>query len=278
MIPFHEARSAPNLEGWLKKRKAMHYKGHEDTLIVVCGGEQVGKSRFTLRATWDLFSNKIYKDGKYNLDHIVFDGPALRKRLFDSSKSIVHDDEAITHLYSRQAMTEENVKCNKSLAQCGYKHNIVFLLIPNFFVIDSYIREHRVHAVVKVFRGNKFKAWIFTKNKRKLQLINKKKSFAVSPSTKGWWAETDSTPEYLGFVKAYRKKEDTEKKKSGEDTETPDYKKAGETRSLMDVKKEMAFKLWNKGVTQATISEATGASLKAVSNWVKKWKGVIELE
>lgn len=235
MMPFHEDREPPsNFWTWLKKRKRMHQEGHEDTVIVVCGGEQIGKSRFTLRTEWCLFQDKFLIDGKYMLDPIVFNGEDYRYAATHTSKTIVHDDEAITHFYSRQAMTPENIKCNQVLAQCGYKHNITFILIPNFFVLDTYLREHRVHAIVKIYRNNKFKAWVFSKNKKKLEKINKKKAFAVNCSSKGWWSEDDDTDEFRKFVKMYRKKEDEQKRKSGEKIQVKEEKPKTEKEIIIE--------------------------------------------
>lgn len=249
----------------------MHEKGNEDTIIVVVGGEQIGKSRWTLRTEWCLKQDTFYKYGKYILDNIVFNGEDYRYMSTHTTKTIVHDDEAITHFYSRKAMSEDNVTCNQILAQCGYKHNIQFILIPNFFVLDTYIREHRVHAIVKVYRGNKFKAWCFTKKKNKLTRILKYKNFNVKPSSKGWWSEKDNTPEFDEFVKLYRKKEDIHKSKSGEKKEDKAEEFKIPHNILLDIRNKDIVAQHLAGIRTPLIAKSKNISERLVQLVVKKY-------
>lgn len=273
MLPFTEEREAPkNFWTWLNKRHNLQKKGHKDTVVVVCGGEQMGKSRWTLRTEWCLAKEEFYKEGKINVDKIVFTGEDYRYQVTHNKKSIIHDDEAITHFYSRQAMTQENVDCNQTLAQCGYRHNLQFILIPDFFVLDTYLRQHRVHAIVKIYANNKFKVWTFYKNngqenKKKLKKILKLKSFSVTPSSKGWWTDKDDTEEFKKFVKEYRKKEDKFKTKSGEKREQAKKKPKGEK----EIKLEIANRLLkNPHATKKQVAEQIGISRWTLDRWKEK--------
>lgn len=252
---------------WLQKRYKMHKKGHEDTVIVVCGGEQIGKSRWTLRAEFALDPDSWLKDGKPDVERIVFTGKDYRYNVTHNKKSIIQDDEAITHFYSRKAMSEDNVMCNQTLAQCGYRHNIQFILIPDFFVLDTYIRTHRVHACVKIYPNNKFKTWVFTKKRKKLKQILTNKSFNVKPSSVGWWSENHNPDIFNAFVKAYRAKEHSFKKKSGERQAKVEVK----PKTEREIKMQIAHNMYKTGnYTQKELAETFGISRQQIITWFKK--------
>lgn len=264
MIPFHEQKDKPNLWSWLNKRYNLHKQGHQDTIIVVCGSEQLGKSRFVLRTEWCMDKELFFKEGKYNLDNIVFQGEDHRERMINCEKSIIHNDEGALSLYSRQAMTPENVKSNKKIMLCGYKHNLQFICIPDFFSIDSYIKNHRVMCVIKIFQGNKFKAWCGDK---KIKKILYQKNYAVKSSTRGWWSEKDDDEEFKSFMKAYRKKEHKFKSLSMDDAEKEEEKKLNEK----DLLKQTIYKLYHKGnVGTDTIADSMGISRRTVQRWLKE--------
>ena len=274
MIPFKENKEAPkNFWTWLNKRYDMNQKGRQDTVIAVVGGEQLGKSRWTLRTEWCLAKeNFLDEKGKINTDKIVFDGENYRYQATHNKKSIIHDDEAITHFYSRRAMSDDNIKCNQVLAQCGFKHNIQFLLIPNFFVFDTYIREHRIHAIVHIYPNNKFKTWVFYRNdgsekKKKLKEILKKKNFNVRPSSVGWWSEEENSPEFNEFVKQYRKKENIFKTKSGEKIQEQKEKPKSENQ----IKLETAIKARKElNLTQAQAAKIANVTRQTIAKYEKQ--------
>ncbi len=264
MIPFHEQKAVPNLWSWLIKQYKLHKAGHGDTVIVICGSEQIGKTRFALRLIWCLYKLLSLKDENYSLDNTVFTGKDYRERMTTCTKSIIHLDEAGVCLYSRQAMHPDNVLTNKKLMVCGYRHNVHILCLPDFFSIDSYIKNHRVACIIKIFKNNKFKTWCGNK---KIKKILYQKNYAVKSSSRGWWTEKDDTPEFKDFMKQYRKKEHKFKSMSMEETEKDEEKQLNEK----DILKRTIYQMHTKGnVATDTIADSMDLSRRTVQRWIKE--------
>jgi len=263
MIPFHESRKEPNFWTWLTKRFTKHKQGHGDSIVVVCGGEQLGKSKFVLRTEWCLNQKQFYSDEKYILDNIVFDGKEYRKIMKDCEKQIAHNDEAGTNMYSRQAMTPGNVMTNKRVMVCGFKHLLHFLCIPDFFSIDTYIKNHRVAAIVRIYKNNKFKVWV---TEKKIKEILKRKNYSVKPSSMGWWSDSDTTPEFKQFMKLYRKKERYHKTNMGGVEEEEEKKPVSE----LDIKKKINKSMKDKGFTQLQRASVNAVTRRTICNWDKE--------
>ncbi len=266
MKPFTEQKNVPNLWSWLIKQYKLHKEGHGDTVIVICGSEQIGKTRFALRLIWCLYKIVSLTNENYSLDNTVFTGKNYRERMTTCTKTIIHLDEGGMCLYSRQAMTPENVRTNKKLMVCGYRHNLHFICIPDFFSLDSYIKNHRVTCIIKIFKDNKFKIWVGDK---KIKKILHQKNYTVKSSSRGWWTEKDDTEEFKEFMKLYRKKEHKFKSMSMKETEEDKETELKEK----DIQKRIVYDMWSKGnVLQETIAVSMGLSLKTVSRWIKEYK------
>jgi len=170
-------------------------------------------------------------------------------------------------------MSEENVACNQVVATCGSRHNMIFLLIPSFFVLDSYIKEHRVKAIVKIYPRNRFKTWVFVKNNGdtkdfKLKKILNDKTFSVRHSSKGWWSEKNNTEELNQILKDYFKKSEREKQKIGE---TLRPKKEAKFRKEKDVIKDHICRLYKtKKYTQKQLAEMFSLSRQTVVKYLNE--------
>lgn len=261
MIPFTEDRENKTFFQELQKRYEQHKNNHRDTVIVVVGEEQTGKSRWTLRTEWCLDKSQFYKNGEYDLSKIVFHGEDFLDVSEKTHKGIVHFDEAVRGLYSRNAMSQINTEVNKDFQTNGFRHNIIFLCIPDFFSIDSYIKKFRCTAIVRIFEGNKFKVYYFKKPKvksKKLGKILKEKAFNVRPSSTGWWTESNNSEEYNRFFKLYKEKEKKEKKRK------KPAKHLNQTVKKNILKDIVKKSLENGTVSQKDIAKKLGISVKSV--------------
>jgi len=66
-------------------------------------------------------------------------------------------DEAGTQLLSRQSLSSSNVSLTKSFfAQRALKF-LIILCVPNFFFLDTVIREHRVKSLIHITKRGTYK-------------------------------------------------------------------------------------------------------------------------
>jgi len=73
-------------------------------------------------------------------------------------------DEAGIGLYKRDSSTSSSKNINKILMTFGQRNLIVIMCLPAFSEIDSYVRNHRINALLKVHKRGKAKVY----SKRKL--------------------------------------------------------------------------------------------------------------
>jgi len=190
------------LDGYLKSNLDAILKiVKKDWDFVFCldGMEGGGKSTFAIQMA-------LYLDPTLTLDRIVFDAQDFEKEVINAKKyQAVIYDEAITGLYSREAMQHINTTLTKLLAQIRQKNLFIFVIIPTFFDLDKYVAMWRsrglFHIYTKDFNRGYF---VFYDHEKKKNLYAKGKKFynyhLQKPNFKGRYTK------YNPFLKAYQKK------------------------------------------------------------------------
>jgi DNA-binding transcriptional regulator YiaG len=265
-IPFIDKTRAepPNSLSWLRNCFEAIQKDKRDYVFVICGPEQTGKTTLGLRTAWWLNKPQFYKDGKYDLSNVAFTGEEYRGAIERSVKEIVINDEAGTNLYARQAMTSDNIETNKALMVCGFKHLMHFLCLPSFFDIDSYVKMHRVRAIFKVSKNYHFNLW---KDEDKIKKIAENKTWNVAPCSQGRWSMENTTPEFDGFIKAYKEKEAQQKNRQikGKD------KKGSISLFTKEQKMQIAIDLVKQGkMTKLDIADYLGITDTTLRSWERR--------
>lgn len=64
-------------------------------------------------------------------------------------------DEGNLFLLSRDAMSSQNKDALRLFALMRQKRLITIICVPNFFTLDTYVREHRVDTLFHIFRQSK---------------------------------------------------------------------------------------------------------------------------
>lgn len=117
-----------------------------DFVLVVDGREGSGKS------TLALILKAIY-DGKYNLDHVLFDASEMIAEMRSApSGSCVIVDEAIISLYKREALKDFQMTLVKAFSIVRARNLFFILVLPNFNDLDPNIRtrcNYRLYAHAK---------------------------------------------------------------------------------------------------------------------------------
>jgi hypothetical protein len=148
---------------WDKIRDGKLAKRDEDRVYIVDGRERIGKSLFAMQQA-------CYIDPSManDLTRICFTADeflsAIKKA--DPGQCVIFD-EAFRGLSSRAALSKINKKIIQALMEVGQKNLVIFIVLPSFFMLDSYPAMLRSHALFHIAkdRGNRryFKLYNFKK-------------------------------------------------------------------------------------------------------------------
>jgi hypothetical protein len=122
---------------WIKLVKRLN----TDIAIAVTGREQSGKSTLALKIARILNNNKFI-DLKTQVGYDIEESLKELRNLKENSIYVL--DEAIRVAYNRQFMSSGNRKVNVLFRQIGSKKSTVFVVMPNFWEMDSSLRDRRV--------------------------------------------------------------------------------------------------------------------------------------
>ena len=144
-----------------------------DWLHIVTGYEGVGKTTLALDMCF-------YIDPNFNINKIVFSSAELIKAVRNSKpgEAILVDEGALV-FFSRDSMTKAAKQAVKLLTGMRTYNLFLCICVPDFFILDKYIRDHRVRSVCNVTdRG--MANFYFNSNVRKIDK-NKKTNRIVYP-------------------------------------------------------------------------------------------------
>lgn len=121
-----------------------------DHFICIAGKEGTGKSTLGNQSAAVLSKN-------FQLKHICY-------RPLDFIKGIRYSepgdtfilDEGNLFLFSRESMKDDNKWMVKLFALMRQRNLCVIICVPNFFTLDSYVRNHRVDTLIYLHRKGQF--------------------------------------------------------------------------------------------------------------------------
>lgn len=128
-----------------------------DHFIVVCGKEGYGKSTIAFQiASW--------VNPNFNLNNITYSANGyiniLKRKAqgndIETPESLVMDEN--TELLSRESLSMSNRVLTKTFFVQRRLHFLVIMCIPNFFMLDSVVREHRVSTVIYIKQRGDYRA------------------------------------------------------------------------------------------------------------------------
>lgn len=126
-------------------------KLNHDSVFVIVGRERVGKSTLMMHCV-------DYLGG--DISSISLDKLGFVKALYNAKeKGVVVLDEAGDTLFSRDALNSFNKDIVKTYSVIGGQRLITFLVLPDFFMLDRYFREHRVRALFFVFKRGRYSVY-----------------------------------------------------------------------------------------------------------------------
>lgn len=180
---FSQDKDGYYLDGYLKANldalKKNVVKKNYDGFILFVGREGFGKSTLS-------FQCAKYVDSNFNLDQVVF----TAEQFLDAVKyakrySAIVFDETMGYLSSRGAMSKFNKVLIKIMSEMRSKNLFVFLNIPNFFMMDWYVAQHRTTGMIYIRKRGRFASYDYP-TKKKLYMAGKKyHSYATPPNFTG---------------------------------------------------------------------------------------------
>lgn len=125
-------------------------KHDEDYFIVISGREGSGKSTLAIQIASVLSPN-------FGLKNICYKPIDLIRGIRYAKKGDVFVlDEGNLFLFSRESMSTDNKFMLKLFALMRQKNLCLIICVPNFFTIDSYVRDHRVNSLINIHRKGSF--------------------------------------------------------------------------------------------------------------------------
>ncbi len=226
-----------------------------DWVFIVDGTEGGGKSTFCIQMA-------LYCDPTFTLDRVVFDPVSFEKAVINADKytSVVYD-EAITGMYSREAMQFINITLTKLLAQIRQKNLFIFIVIPTFFDLDKYISMWRARGLFHIYTKDFTRGYFlfYNQDKKKNLWVKGKKYYAYwveKPNFKGKYTS------YNPFLKEYKKKK----------YESLKNREGHQTNVVKQRDKLIQFMYESLGITQKEIGRICGLNQTAISFTVEKLK------
>lgn len=145
---------------WAKNSLERLKKINADRVFVVDGMEGIGKS------TW-AFQQACYIDRSLNnspekfVSRIAFSPDEFKDLATQVKNGVVIFDEAFRGLSSRAALSKENKKLIQCFMEMRQQNNIVFIVLPSFFMLDIYVAMLRSSGLFNIYNAKhgKKRAW-----------------------------------------------------------------------------------------------------------------------
>jgi len=225
-----------------------------DSIFAVVGAERVGKSTFALCCDEFLGARP---------ECICVDKNKLGETFGALKKyDVFHFDEAADGLYSKEGMNKFNRELEKLFMICGQENWIVFILIPDFFLLAPMFRKRRIIGLFHVYARGKVKFF----DRSGIKKINFYHERYRTSDIRGKPLFHDTFPKYKGsLLKVYlEKKADKVKQQIGSFADNTKSKPVNEP-----TKKERIIELFKAGWRSSEIAKELKCDIRNVSSYKK---------
>lgn len=134
---------------------------NDDHFTVLVSREGQGKSTLGMQlASWtspETFSLKYTCYNSHDYLTLLKKVAEEKETSNTEEKKTLFLDEAALDLFSREAMTLNNRWLSKAFFTQRFLNCHVILAIPNFFMLDSIVREHRVRTLISILSKGHYK-------------------------------------------------------------------------------------------------------------------------
>lgn len=147
---------------WDKNSLQKMLKQNSDRVYIIDGRERVGKSTFAFQQMGYLDPD-AFKDVETFLSRVCISAEEFNETARSIKNGVVIFDEGFRGFSSRSALSKTNKLLIQTLMEMGQNNNILFIVLPSFFLLDMYpamLRsnglfhlEHDKKTRVRVFKG-----------------------------------------------------------------------------------------------------------------------------
>lgn len=172
---------APHLaRHWDKISLEYLKKINSDRVYIVDGTERSGKSWFAMQQAGYL-DKEMFKSPKEFVKRICFTPEEFFRAVRTVRNGVIIFDEAFRGFSSRAALSKVNKKLIQALMEMGQNNNIVFIVLPSFFLLDIYPAMLRSNGLFNIYINKK-------SGKRCFRLFNRadKNKIYQSGIKRGW--------------------------------------------------------------------------------------------
>jgi len=194
---------------WIRNSLKEMRNRNSDKVYIVDGIERIGKSLWTIQQACVIEPSLLESPEKL-ISRIAFSPEEFHQLCRNVKNGIIIFDEAFRGLSVRAAMSKTNKVIIQTLMEMGQNNNIVFIVLPSFFMLDIYPAMLRSVGLFNIYQNRKNKRRCFRGwnrwDKNKMYQIGTKKGwgYLIRTNFKGYFF-----PKFPGgakFEKAYLKK------------------------------------------------------------------------
>lgn len=137
-------------------------KDENDHFICIVGGEGSGKTTLALQLGAWINPEMTKEDILYNANEYIYRLQQIAEnykedQIINKDKVLIMDEGGID-LFSREAMKLSNRQLSKCFFVQRFLNTAVIICIPNFFMLDPVIRDHRCETLISITKRGCYKA------------------------------------------------------------------------------------------------------------------------
>jgi hypothetical protein len=129
-------------------------KNDGDEFTVIAGLEGSGKSTLGIQLA-------CIVDPTFNISRVCYEPGQFIKGIKKAERGQAFVlDEGNLFLFSRESMSDDNRIMLKLFALMRQKNLCVIICVPNFFTLDSYVRDHRTNTLIWLHKKANFRCFV----------------------------------------------------------------------------------------------------------------------
>ena len=145
---------------WEKNSLKRMLKQNSDRVIVVDGRERTGKSTWAIQQMGFL-EPEVFKDTETFLSRVCIDVTEFNETARRVKNGVVIFDEGFRGFSSRSALSKTNKLLIQTLMEMGQNNNILFIVLPSFFLLDMYPALLRSNVLFNIQEDTKTRMRVF---------------------------------------------------------------------------------------------------------------------
>ncbi len=146
---------------WEKHSLKRMKKQNSDCVIITDGRERIGKSTWVFQQM-GVIEPSLFKTPEKFLSRVCIDAEEFNQVARRTKNGVVVFDEAFRGFSSRSALSKTNKLLIQTLMEMGQNNNIIFIVLPSFYLLDIYPAMIRSNALFHIKLAKKNRLRIFS--------------------------------------------------------------------------------------------------------------------